>query len=178
MPSETLFPTSIEGTPVNLVSPTVAEVNEDIDTGSPDTDFHEYDTGTNNVEIRYGFDDPTGDLTSGATQNFRVRMRKSASGGQDPSVILRLYEGGTDTGVSSTTSVTNDTTFAEYNLTWTVASLTAASGTNAEFFIEQNSGANSGNPNSRRGIEISAVNWDLDFQFNPGGQPESNVVWV
>lgn len=174
MATETLFPTAVVSSG-NVNSAAVSLVNEDIDTGSPDTDFVQWD-GNGNVDVVYSFDTPTGQLTIGANlQNFRVRGRK-AGGSNTPVAQLVVVENGTVRAASGTVNIT-DTSFQEYSFTWDADILALQNGSGVQIQIEQTNGGG-GNPNRRAGIDISAVNWDLTYDLPAGAAAEANVVWV
>ncbi len=175
MPSETLYPTSNTFTS-NLNNSGFALVDEDIDDGSPDTDFADWD-GNGNVTVRYGFDTPSGQLsTPGLQQQFRVRLRPAQNGNNIPVVAIRLFEAGSDTGTSISYNI-NQAGFNEYVLNWDASNLTLQSGVDVQVEVDQTAGG-SGNPNRRTGIDIAAINWEVAYDVPPGGAPEPNVVWV
>ncbi len=177
MPAETLYPTSNTFTS-NLNNSGFALVDEDIDDGSPSTDFADWD-GNGNVTVRYGFDTPTGQLSiPGNLQQFRVLLRRAGTGSNTSVFSIRVFEAGSDTGASIQYNIPATTTgFNEYTFNWNAQILTAQSGVNVEIEIDQTAGG-SGNPNRRSGIDIAAINWEVTYDVPPGGAPEPNVVWV
>lgn len=175
MATETLFPTAVISSG-NVDNAAVNRVNEDIDTGSPDTDFVQWDE-SGNVSVYYSFDTPTGQLTTGAgLQNFRVRWRKTG-GTNTPQVQVAVVENGTTRATSATQNITN-TAFAEFSFTWNGNILALQNGSGVEIQINQLSGGSGGGGRRRAGIDISAINWDLTYDLPPGAQAEANVVWV
>ena len=174
MATETLFPTAVISSG-NVNNDAVTLVNEDIDTGSPDTDFVEWD-GNGDVSVYYSFDTPSGQLTTGAgLQNFRVRWRKNG-GNNTPQVQVAVVENGTTRATSATQNITN-TSFFEFSFTWNGNILALQNGSGVEIQINQIAGGG-GNPNNRAGIDISAINWDLTYDLPAGAAAEANVVWV
>ena len=70
----------------------VADIDDDPD--SPDGAWGTWD-GNGNTDCRVSFPTPTGAPTVGVDlQEFRVLIRKSASGGNNPGWTLGLYENG------------------------------------------------------------------------------------
>jgi len=174
MAIETLFPTAVI-TSGNVNNAAVTLVNEDIDTGSPDTDFVEWD-GNGNVSVYYSFDTPTGQLLTGANlQNFRVRLRKNG-GSNTPQYQVVVVENGTTRATSATQNITS-TSFVEFSFTWNANILALQNGSGVEIQVNQTNGGG-GNPNRRAGIDIAAINWDLSYDPPVGAQAEANVVWV
>lgn len=174
MATETLFPTAVISSG-NVNSAAVTLVNEDIDTGSPDTDFVEWD-GNGDVSVYYSFDTPSGQLTTGANlQSFRVRWRKNG-GNNTPQVQIVVVENGNPRATSATQNITN-TAFAEFSFPWNAGALALQNGSGVEIQINQISGGG-GNPSRRAGIDIAAINWDLTYDLPAGSAAEANVVWV
>lgn len=178
--TETLFPTAVESFSNFSPTPVVADVNEDIDTGSPTADSSTWD-GNGNIAIRYSFDTPSGDLTNGQTQRFRVILqRNSGTGGNvnTPEFSIGVAEaGGTTIADTGTIGILTANTWYEYTFDWDSSILAAQNGSNVEIDITQTNGGG-GSPNRRAGIDIAAVNWDLVYTLPAGQASEANVVWV
>ncbi len=131
----------------------------DDDPASPDGLWlNATDDGTDTV-CRVSFASPSANLQTGAgLQTFRTWLRKSASGGTDPTVAIELYESGSLVASLSTgTSITSESG-QTVSATWDASSLAGISGANVELrIVGSRSG---GSPAGRRTVEVGAVAWD------------------
>jgi hypothetical protein len=116
-----------------------------------------------NIDARVDFTLPTGDPAAGTDlQTFNVHVRKNATGGNDPQITIYLWENGSTLSVSAVHSGITTLTGATYSLSWNAASLATADGSLVQCRIAQTSGG-TGNPGSRRYIDIDYVEWVVDL---------------
>jgi len=128
-------------------------------------------TGSNgNTLLVLSFPTPSGDLTTGAgLQTFRARVRKDASGGNNPSVRLEVYENGSPVGTVSGDTTVTSTTGVDISFTWDASVLALQDGSNVEIGIAQQSGGQGGPSRNRRWIEVDAADWTADYIGGGGG---------
>lgn len=141
----------------------VTAIDEDPD--SPDANWLTYDSGVNNnTDCRVSFPTPTGNPTVGADlQNFRVQIRKNASGGNSTVWSLQLWENGAQVAELATGTTTALDPGEVVSGTWNASSLGTADGSLVECRLQQTSGGASGSGGNRRRIEIGAVEWNVDY---------------
>lgn len=166
MASESRIVSSIEAE-VNHTSPNIADIDDDPD--SPDGNWMTWD-GNGNTDLRCGFDTPTGNPTGGAdVQEFRILVRKTSSGGNDPVYDVELWDNAAGVPVLAQTLVTGATLTDSDLDPGTVISHTfdhdnvaAIDGSDCELRVVQTSGG-TGNPGSRRGLEVGAAEWIVEY---------------
>lgn len=138
-------------------------------TVDPDTDSTTFGNATDDgtdVTLALSFPTPTANLTTGAgLQNFHVRLRKSATGGNDGSYSIYLRESGTrlnaGSAIASGTIPTSITTGSVINATWDASLLGTISGVNVE--IEVALSRSGGPPANRRVGDVGGVEWNADY---------------
>jgi hypothetical protein len=139
----------------NLTGATVANLQDDPD--SPDANWATA-MAVNNTTLRVGFPTPSGPPQTGAgLQEFRVQLRKNATGGTAPTYDLELWETGGGSRLAllvSGVSLPSDTPVV-VAATWNASLLTAADGSKVELKIV---GHKSGG--TARTVEIGAVEWN------------------
>ena len=115
------------------------------------------------TSCRVSFPTPTDDLTTGAgLQEFRHRVRKNASGGNQINFDVELWENGAFVSTLASNFALDSATGVTFGHTWNASALAAVSGVNVEFRIVQTNGA-SGNPSNRRYLEVGAVEWNAEY---------------
>ena len=116
-----------------------------------------------NTLLVLSFPTPTGTLNTGASlQTFRVRVRKNATGGSNPTVRLEVREGGTLRANSTNTTVTSSTG-VNITFTWDASVLTLQDGIDVQIGIAQQGGGQGGNAANRRWIETDTADWTADY---------------
>ncbi|MDH3194745.1 MAG: hypothetical protein OEL78_00380 [Hyphomicrobiales bacterium] len=114
------------------------------------------------VEARVSFPSPTSNLTAGAgRQEFRILARQNASGGNNPSVTVELYENGAPVSTLISGQTISSTTGIVLSGTWDAASLASISGADVECRVLGNRAG--GPPANRRTVEIGAIEWNADY---------------
>lgn len=167
MATETLLPDAIVGTPAGYNTITFANIDEGV--ANIDNTWATADT-SGATELILSFPSPTDTLTLGADlQTFRARVRKNATGGNNPTVQLVVYESGSATGTSSNDITVSTTgTGQTITFTWNANILAAQSGANVEIGIIQTGGA-TGKASNRRYIEVDTADWIADYTVTAGG---------
>jgi hypothetical protein len=95
-------------------------------------------------------------------QEFRVLIRKNASGGNSTTWSLALWENGSQVSVLAT-GTTTSTSGEVVAGTWNASSLGTADGSLVECRLQQTGGGSSGSGANRRRIEIGAVEWNVVY---------------
>lgn len=170
MPIEVLAP---DGIPVQgeYSALTIADVDEDPD--SPDGAWGTWD-GQGDSFAHLSFPTPTITPKVGAgLQEFRVLIRKTASGGNATTYSIDLYEDATLRANLISGTLTS-TTGEVVSATWDASLLlTDPNGSAVRVAVIQ-TGGGGGNPSNRRGIELGAVEWlstyDSGSDGNASGQ--------
>lgn len=138
------------------VSGGVGTIQDDPD--SPDGNW--FTTTAQDGSLRVSFPTPSADPQTGAgVQEFRVLLRKDASGGGTPTYSAELRETGGGTALqtlATNVSVTSTTGQVE-SLTWDASNLGTADGSAVELVLTFTH--NGGGPNERN-IEVGAVEWN------------------
>lgn len=155
---ETIAPNGIADS-TNYTTLNLADIDEDPD--SPDGAWGTWD-GNGDTICGVNFPTPSAN-PSGSAQEFRVLIRKSASGGNDTTWALQLREGGIQVGSNLATGTTTSTTGEVVSGTWNAASLGTADGSAVQCYLVQ-TGGGGGAPASRRGVEVGAVEWNADVE--------------
>ena len=164
MATETLAPDAVLVS-TNYTTLNVGDIDEDPD--SPDATYGTWD-GTGNTVCSVSFPTPTGNPTGGASQEFRVLIRRNgATTATDWS--LALYEGGSAVGAALASGTLNDTDPIVVSGTWDAASLGTADGSAVECRLTQTSGGTGG---ARSGVEVGAVEWNVVYT---AGIPNTNA---
>ncbi len=180
MALETLRPTASETLSlVNYSSGDWDTVNDDPD--SPDGNWLIWDT-SGNSSARTTLATPTGNPTTGSgLQEFRCQIREDGGTGSNDCVYsLELWENGVIVGaVTPTTGIV--TTAEVISLTWDAVELSTADGSLVEIMMLQTNGG-TGNPASRRGLEVGAMEWNVDYDSGASAvfmkHPDLNGITV
>ncbi len=137
---------------------TITDIQDDPD--SPDANWADAIDEGANVVAHVSFPTPSGDPTQGAgLQEFKIWVRKVATGGGTPTVTISLYENGAPISSGATQDVTN-LTGALYTYTWDASSLSNADGSGVELYID---GLKVGGGPNARSIDVGAVEWNVDY---------------
>ena len=156
------LPLDVVVSSTNLTDATVANLDDDPD--APDANWATATTVAD-ISLRAGFPTPPGDPTVGAgLQEFRVLLRKDAAGGNDPTYDIELWEtgGGTPLATLVSGATLSSDTGAVVSATWDASLLGTPDGSAVELkVVGHRSG---GSPNSRRTVEVGAVEWNADHQ--------------
>ena len=164
MATELLLPDAVV-TATNLTA-SIGDLDEGVD--NFDGVYATTNSGNSNTLLVLSFPTPSGDLNLGANlQTFRARVRKNATGGNNPSVRLEVREGGTLRANSTNTTVTS-LTGVDITFTWNASVLALQDGSNVEIGIAQQSGGSGGNGANRRWIEIDTADWTADYTVTAG----------
>ena len=169
MATETLLPDAVIGTPVGYTVTLLFLLNIDEGVGNADNTWTSADE-SGATEVILGFPTPTDTLTTGADlQTFRAVVRKNATGGNNPTVQIVVYENGNSTNISSNDITVNTTgTGQTISFTWNANVLAALSGANVEIGIIQTGGAG-GRRSNRRYVEVDTAEWIADYTVAPVG---------
>lgn len=127
---------------------------------TPDTNWMTATSHTTNTELRCDF--LPAPVSNGLTlktgvgvQKFAILVRRSGSGGTDPTCTVELYENGSlKASLSSGTAITS-TTGQVITASWNASSLTSTSTTQTEVRI-------TGTAGTTRTVEIGAIEWQAD----------------
>jgi hypothetical protein len=120
-----------------------------------------------NTLLVLSFPTPSPDLTLGANlQTFRARVRKNATGGNNPTVRIEVRESGTIRANSENTTVTS-LTGVDITFTWDASALVLQTGEDVEIGIAQQAGGAGGGPANRRWIETDTADWTADYTEPP-----------
>ncbi len=165
MATELLLPDAVI-TATNLTAD-IANLDEGVDNFDG---VYATNQGANaNTLLALSFPTPSGDLTLGAgLQTFRARVRKNATGGNDPTVRIEVREGGTIRANSENTTVTS-LTGVDITFTWDASVLALQTGEDVEIGIAQQAGGAGGGPANRRWIETDTADWNADYIEVVGG---------
>ena len=163
MATETLLPNELVSS-VNL-NVTLADVDEGV--SNPDNVWATTSTNNGSTALTLGFPTPTAQLTTGAgLQTFRVRVRKNNTGGNNPTVRIRVLDNGVNTGTENTFTLANSTTGETLTFTWDATTITDAGGnidgSGVQIAIEQQTGG-TGQAAARRFVEIDSADWIADY---------------
>jgi len=136
----------------------VTDIDEDPD--SPDANWMEAVLDSNNTVCRVGFPTPSGNLDPATdAQEFRIWVRKSATGGGTPDVAIVLYENGTAVStLVSGVSITSESGQL-VSVLWDADLLADLSGVDVECLVQGNSAG--GGPNERS-VDVGAVEWNAE----------------
>lgn len=142
------------------VSGGIAYIQDDPDSA----DANWFTTTATNGALRISFPTPTGNPTPGAgVQEFRVRLRKNASGGGDPTYTAELRETGGGAALetlATDVALTSADPGAVISLPWNAANLGSADGSAVELYLVFTKGG--GGPNERN-VEVGAAEWNVDY---------------
>jgi hypothetical protein len=163
MATELLLPDAVL-TATNLTA-NIANLDEGVDNFDG---VYATNNGANaNTLLVLSFPTPSGDLTLGSgLQTFRARIRKNATGGNNPTVRIEVRESGTIRANSGNTTVTS-LTGVDITFTWDASVLALQTGVDVEIGIAQQAGGAGGNAANRRWIEIDTADWTADFTEPP-----------
>jgi len=158
--TESLYPTG-QVTWTNLDGD-YTDVDDDPD--SPDANWADALADGTDTVAHVSFTSPSGNLNTGADlQEFKIYVRRSAAGGNNPDVQISLYESGNAGNPLAQTAsleVTSDTGEL-FTLTWDASLLIDISGVDVECRIDgKRSG---GSPANKRTVEVGAVEWNVDY---------------
>jgi RHS repeat-associated protein len=143
-------------TATNLTDATVAHLDDDPD--DPDGDWATATT-VDDTELRAGFATPATEPVAGTDlQEFRVLVRKDASGGVDPTVDLELWESGGGSALATLVSgvTVSSETGQVVSGTWDAALLATADGSAVELRVVGHASTDLGD---ERAVEVGAVAW-------------------
>ena len=157
MPTEAVVPSSVLASS-NYTAPTVADIDDD--PNSPDGLWLVgVDDGTD-TDLRVEMGDPSNTLTAAATQTVAVLVRKFATGGNDPTVTVELWESGAFVAtLVGATTVTSETGAV---VSGTFTDATIGNPNNVE--VRVLGSRSGGSPSSRRSVEVGAIRWTADVQ--------------
>jgi hypothetical protein len=174
MATELLLPDAVI-TATNLTAD-IANLDEGVDNFDG---VYATNNGANaNTLLVLSFPTPSGDLTLGAgLQTFRARVRKNATGGNNPTVRIEVREGGTIRANSGNTTITS-LTGENISFTWDASVLALQTGVDVEIGIAQQAGGSGGNAANRRWIETDTADWNADYIEVVGGTGYSFSVLV
>jgi hypothetical protein len=143
----------------NYSTANLADIQDDPD--SPDGVFWTWDANGNTI-CRVSFPTPSGSPTVGADlQEFRAEIRRDGgTGSNSVDWSLELWENGVLDSVLATGTTTS--TSEVISGTWNASSLGTADGSLVELALVQTAGG-SGQPATRRGLEVGAVEWNVDY---------------
>lgn len=128
------------------------------------------------TSARVSFPSPTGNPTTGAgLQTFRVRLRKTAAAGNATTWSLELFENGVSVAVLATGTTTATDPGEVVSGTWDASLLSGASGADVECRLLQTSGGTGAPPGDRRGIEVGAFAWDVEY--TPAPTEAADLTW-
>jgi hypothetical protein len=174
MATELLLPDAVI-TATNLTA-NIADLDEGVD--NFDGVYATTNASNANTLLVLSFPTPSGDLTLGAgLQTFRARVRKNATGGNNPTVRIEVRESGTIRANSTNTTVTS-LTGVDITFTWDASALALQTGVDVEIGIAQQGGGSGGGPANRRWIETDTADWTADYIEVVGGTGYSFSVLV
>jgi hypothetical protein len=163
MATELLLPDAVI-TATNLTAD-IANLDEGVD--NFDGVYATTNGANANTLLVLSFPTPSPDLTLGANlQTFRARVRKNATGGNNPTVRIEVRESGTIRANSTNTTVTS-LTGVDITFTWDASVLALQTGVNVEIGIAQQAGGSGGNAANRRWIETDTADWNADYTEPP-----------
>jgi hypothetical protein len=174
MATELLLPDAVI-TATNLTA-NIANLDEGV--SNFDGVYATTNSANSNTLLVLSFPTPSNDLTLGANlQTFRARVRKNATGGNNPTVRIEVRESGTIRANSGNTTVTS-LTGVDITFTWDASVLNLQNGTNVEIGIAQQGGGQGGAGANRRWIETDTADWNADYNAVLGGGARSFVVFI
>lgn len=157
MATEALAPDAINDS-TNLTG-SVTDIDDDPD--SPDGSWLTATSAGAATSCRVGFPTPSGVPNTGAgLQQFRLWLRKHASGGNNPGCQIRLQEGTTVLSTLASITITSNTGEL-FTANWDASLLGTADGSACEVRVIQLSGHTGGG--SARSMEYGAVEWIVDY---------------
>jgi hypothetical protein len=159
MATELLLPDAVI-TATNLTA-NIADLDEGVD--NFDGVYATTNAANANTLLVLSFPTPSGTLNTGAgLQTFRARVRKNATGGNNPAVRIEIRENGTIRANSTNTTVTS-LTGVNITFTWDASVLALQDGVDVQIAIAQQSGGSGGNAANRRWIETDTADWNADY---------------
>jgi hypothetical protein len=122
-------------------------------------------SGTNSdLRVTFSALSPVGQLNIGAgLQEFRVLLRKNASGDRSTQVSIQLYENDVLLATLASGVTVTSLTGAVTSVTWNASLLTDPTGAGVECRVQQTAGGANGSVSGRRWIEVGAVEWNADY---------------
>ena len=133
----------------------------DDDPDSPDGNWADAIEGDGDIVAHVSFPTPTGNPTSGEDlQEFKIWIRKTASGGTNPQCRIDLYENGNPITAGTLTDVTSESGQLK-SFYWNAANLNNADGSGVECYIYGD--ASGGNPANRRSVDVGACEWNCEY---------------
>ncbi len=160
MASERQPPDALLGTSGYQGTPTLADIDEDPDSG--DANWHVAVNNNTNTESYVSYGTPTGNPTVGADlQEFRAQVRKfSGSGTGTPTARIELWENGSLVRAGTDANVTSSSGQV-ISFTWNANELATADGSLVECkVIGTKSG---GSPSARSSVDVGAVEWNVEY---------------
>ena len=151
----------------------VTDIDDDPD--SPDGLWLAWD-GNGNTICRVTFPTPTGNPTTGVDlQEFRVLIREDTAGSNSTAWSLELWENGVIVGTALNTGIDPAEGGVVVSGLWNAVDLATADGSLVECRLIQTSGG-TGSPTTRKGIEVGAVEWNVDFVAGGGADVRRHIV--
>ena len=157
MATERQSPDSVADS-TNYTSAALGSIQDDPD--SPDSKWWGWD-GNGNTVCRVTFPTPTGQPTSGVNQEFRVQIRDDAAGTNATAWSLQLYNNAVAV-TALATGTSPDSGGVVVNGLWDAHTAITANGSLIECRLQQTAGG-TGSPTDRKGIEVGAVEWNVEY---------------
>ena len=180
MATETLVPDGVVFTLTQL-SGNVGDVDNTI-ASADGTFLTNLETNGNTPTVLASFPTASGDLTSGVDQTFRARVRKDATGGNNPEFTIAAIDTGTNpvsTLASNSHIITDNPSVDNFSLTWRsdLVSLSDGAGANLQIQVSQTSGG-TGRGANRRWIEIDELEWNVEYDVAVGGAAVTQAILI
>lgn len=171
MPTERLAPTSFAST-ANL-NGAVTDIDEDPDT--PDADWMTTTSGGAAGFLANMADPSSAPSTGAGLQEFKLWLRKNATGGNTVSFECTIREANTQRAVVIGSTNLADSTAGElFSGTWNASVLGTADGTAVQMRFDQ-TGGHTGSGGVRRYIEIGAIEWNATVAGGGAFTPAQNA---
>ncbi|MGM0629034.1 MAG: hypothetical protein ACQESA_01265, partial [Patescibacteria group bacterium] len=161
--SEELEPDSV--LEITNLSPNDISVLQDDPDDPQNNDWLNADSHDDDTLLRVSFSDPLNSLVEGNDlQEFRVLIRSTNNGSEDPEVSLYLYENGTQLKLLTTETATS-TSGQVISGSWNATELTDSTGSDVELRVVGSSTNNQ--LGDRDTIEVGAIKWGAEM-----GEPD------
>lgn len=151
----------VDGETFSLTASTGAYTDVDDDPDSPDGNWVTADADDSSTQLVASFPTPTGtlDLTTNA-QTFKAWVRRSSTGGNDPTCQARLWENSINRATLANLNITSDTgVLLTWN--WSATSLANSDGSGVEIVLECS--PSGGGPSTRRSGDVGAIEWIASY---------------
>lgn len=171
MAIQRVAPDAIVTPPTAGLNGVVSAIQDDPDSFDGNWLTTQANTSQNTIcRVRFGSLSPVGQLNLGAgLQNFRILLRKNASGGNTCQVSVFLYENGVLLQTLATAITVSSLTGAVTQVTWNASALSDPTGVNVEVRVDQTTGGTNSAAGNRRWVEIGAIEWNADYTATPVG---------